>query len=986
MTTPIVGQTIRRVLLASTALAAGLASTTGTAVAQETGAEETEGDVVVVVGSQIAGAKPTEALAVTVLRQDEIDAIAATSGDDLFRSIPQLGAVEFNTTRTIGSINDARGDTASINLRALGTGNTLVLINGRRMVNHPGTQSENLVPVVTVNTNAIPVSGVSRVEVLLDGASAIYGSDAVAGVVNNVLKTDYEGFAAEIRAESEDGIESKEYSANFQWGLNFNDDRSNLSLFGSYLTRDPVFARERAFTAQADNSYRLPSDWQGETTAFRNDSATTPWGGFDRSPGTLVVDGVTVTGTDGEFHIQPDTLPGCLAALGNGLCIDNDSTVDAALRYNVNDEATVQSGVDRYNLFSFFNHEFDGGLQLFAEAGIYIADSELYRESAPQLGAVDVLVPASNYYNPFGPVGSPNRLPGYAGPAQGVDILLESYRPVDAGPRMIEVENIWTRVLGGLRGDVAGWDWESALLYTEANTTDMTNRVSNTAFLEALSRTTPDAYNPFNGGCLATPGTGDCTPTDAATIDDITVLVYRKDSTSLASWDAKVSRPDLFSMWAGDVGVAAGVEVRRETFEDDRDPRQDGSINYFDAPTNSETNDLQGNNPSLDTRGERDVQSAFVEFAIPLVSPENGIPLFQEVDLQLAARCEHYDTFGDVTKPKAALSWRPADFLLFRTAWSQGFRAPNLQQQFETGLQRSNNENDPVLGISYPVTSYRQDSLELTPEESENFSAGFVFEPTFLPASWGDISFTADYWEIEQTDVVGIFGADNHILLDFVLRQSGSFNPAVIRDVADPGQPAGEVLLVNDNYRNLEQREVKGVDLGFYYDLDGTSLGDFSFRINAAYLDTFFQDVSPQGQIINDAIADGLIPASFLVSGQGDLVKQEGRPEWRYSSSFTWRKGAFGAGWFTSFVGEVEDPAITRASDGAIWEIDSYQTQNAYVQYTHGDDTDTPTRFRFGVKNLTDEEPPLADTSFGYLGSIHSASGRSVYASVRKTF
>ena len=114
-----------------------------------------------VVGSQIVGAQPTDTLPVVVVGEKELDAIAASSGDDLFRSIPQLGDVSFNTSRTIGSLNDARGDTASINLRALGTGNTLVLLNGGRMVNHPGTQAENLVPVVTVNTTSIPTTGIT---------------------------------------------------------------------------------------------------------------------------------------------------------------------------------------------------------------------------------------------------------------------------------------------------------------------------------------------------------------------------------------------------------------------------------------------------------------------------------------------------------------------------------------------------------------------------------------------------------------------------------------------------------------------------------------------------------------------------------------------------------------------------------------------------------------------------------------------------------
>ncbi|MFN7030997.1 MAG: TonB-dependent receptor plug domain-containing protein, partial [Sphingopyxis sp.] len=155
--------------------------------------EQDSGEAIVVTGSQIKGADVAGALPLTLLNEQDIDAIAATSGDDLFRAIPQAGDVAFNESRDAGGINDARGDVASINLRALGTGNTLVLLNGRRMVLHPGTQSENLVPVQSVNTNTIPVTGVRRVEVLLDGAAAIYGSDAVAGVINTVLKDNFKG-------------------------------------------------------------------------------------------------------------------------------------------------------------------------------------------------------------------------------------------------------------------------------------------------------------------------------------------------------------------------------------------------------------------------------------------------------------------------------------------------------------------------------------------------------------------------------------------------------------------------------------------------------------------------------------------------------------------------------------------------------------------------------------------------------------------------
>jgi len=1027
-------------LMATTAIALAGAAVAQQAPPQAEPPEEGR-DVVIVVGSQIVGSQPTGALPVTVIGEDDLAAVAATSGDDLFRSIPQLGDVAFNTTRTVGSLNDARGDTASINLRALGTGNTLVLLNGRRMVNHPGTQAENLVPVVTVNTNSIPTVGVRRVEVLLDGASAIYGTDAVAGVVNTVLKDNIEGFTLDLTYGNEEGAGADELTASMEFGVSSPDGRTNVSVLGSYFTRDPIFARDRDFTSNSDLRSRLPADWASDTAAasFNRTSITSAWGIFDKvAPGNILVSGTAVTNNPaGQFHIQPNTLPGCLAQLGNGLCIDDTSTRDQVLRYDVNRNATVTNGVDRYNAFVFLNHEFDGGMELFAEAGVYLADSIGYRESAPMLGAVPIVVPSTNYYNPFGVVGSPNRLAGYTGPA--LDLYLgaapgggtAAYRPIDAGPRKTEVENLSSRILAGLRGDWEGWNWESALLYSMAASEDKENRISNTLFQQSLARNTPDAYNPFNGGCLTDLPGGDCTPSQIAAIQSFTVPVYRRNNTSIASWDFKVSRPDLLTLWAGDVGAAFGLEVRRETFKDDRDPRQDGTAMFTDIISGLTTIDLQGNNQTLDTTGERDVQSAYAEFQVPLVSPEMNIPFAQSVDMQLAVRHENFDTFGGVTKPKVALSWRPFDSLLFRSSWSEGFRAPNLQQQYETGLLRSNNRTDyirceaavrqaqanntpppvftttcPTASPASPVISNRQGSAALQPEESTNTTFGLVFEPTFIPEEWGAFTFTADWWRVEQTNVIGIFGDQNHILLDYVLRQAagcntnpqpaGCFNSAVIRNAPDAGDdaafagtglaPAGDIVLVDDNYLNLDQRTVEGVDLGMYYEINNTAIGDFSFRINAAYLDKFFQDVSPAGLIINDASAAGDIPSQLSVAGQGNLVRDYGRPEWRYTSALTWRMNEWGGGWFTSYVGDVFDDQIVNSVTNQQWIIEDYQTHNLYLQYEFDYDSNSPTRLRFGMRNITDEIPPLAATNYGYLGDLHSPQGRFVYVNVRKSF
>ncbi|WP_217272229.1 TonB-dependent siderophore receptor [Sphingopyxis sp. BSNA05] len=218
------------------------ATGTGTAFAQEIAAQDAaaqdvaiDENVIVVTGSQIKGAKIDDILPVTVLDEVAIEATGADSGDDLFRAIPQAGTVEFNDQSSqSNSPNAARGDIASINLRGLGTGNTLLLINGRRMVLNPGFQTELFVPVVSSDTNEIAPGAVRRIEVLRDGASALYGADAVAGVVNTILKDNLDG--GFLRANYAASMGTSLYNSSIRggYGFDFNEGRSNLTLYGYY--------------------------------------------------------------------------------------------------------------------------------------------------------------------------------------------------------------------------------------------------------------------------------------------------------------------------------------------------------------------------------------------------------------------------------------------------------------------------------------------------------------------------------------------------------------------------------------------------------------------------------------------------------------------------------------------------------------------------------------------------------------------------------
>lgn len=1007
-----------------TSLMGGISLLASASAAMAQDAPQAEGqadDEIVVIGSQIKGADIAGSLPVTVLGEQDIDAIAATNGDELFRAIPQAGDVAFNESRDAGGINDARGDVASINLRALGTGNTLVLLNGRRMVLHPGTQSENLVPVQSVNTNTIPVLGVRRVEVLLDGAAAVYGSDAVAGVINTVLKDNFNGLRVSGEYSLTDDSDQQEYELSFEAGHTFNDGRTNVSLFGSFNHRDPLYARERRNSRSADlRPLVAGTPFEGDSD-FDNTSVDSIWGEFQRLTGSYArsttaaqVNGTTLT-TSGIFHIQPDTNDGCIAPTQYaGTCWDNSSlstaSTDNNLKYDINDPRTILGRNNRLNLFGFFNHEFDSGLEFYAEAGWYHAKFQSIREQETALASQRLIIPANGYWNPFGPVGSPNRIPGLTGVAAGgVPIELIDYRPVDAGPLVVNVKNDTTRFLAGFRGDLLGFDFDTAALYSKAKTTDKMRTVSLSLFQEALSRTDATAYNPFNGGDPLNPGRLDSTPNPQSVIDSFMVDIGRASTTELFLADFKLSKNDLFTLPGGRVGIAAGVEFRHETFKDDRDDRLDGTIFFTALDGSSNGSDTMGASPTPDSKGSRDVLSAYLEFAVPLVSPEMRVPLIHSLDLQLAGRAESYQGFSSVAKPKVALSWYPVPNLQFRGSWSQSFRAPNLPQLFENGIQRSNTRTDWVrceadlranritnfddCTQSQGIVSNRSGSKELRPETAENLSLGGTFQLNMGAA--GRLTLTTDYWEIRQKNVIGLFGDSNALILDYLLRLQGSSNPNVER--VDPTQadiddfagtgiaPVGDVIQVIDNYTNLSPRKVRGIDFGLYYQVRDTGIGEFNLRLNAARLLEFYQTPGPMQQSLIDAQGAGDIDPTIIIAGAEDLIEQNGRPKWRGSASLSWRYKGWGAGWFASYVGPVSDTSASLA-DGTRFRVKDFTSHSVYVQYEAEKGLLEDTRFRVGVRNLFNKLAPLSDQTYGYIGDLYSNRGRQFYASISKRF
>ncbi len=980
------------------ALAVGVAAAV---IGVNTASAQQEVEEIIVVGSQIRGAAINDALAVSVFNSDDIDILGVAGGDELLASIPENGQNFFGTSDLGGGVNGARGDVGSVNLRSLGTGNTLMLLNGRRMVNMATFQTEivggSFVPVNSANSNHLPVFGLDRVEVLRDGASAIYGADAVAGVVNTVTKDNFEGFTVRVRQTEYDHMPRNDSSIGIEWGDVFNGGRTSVGVFARHYTRDRVRASDDARWADADFRSRFPEGSTYNTsTVFRNDSANSLFGQFDiagsvGSSNSLRVN--DVVDSSGEFEVFPIGSPQCAGGFdtGYGTCMVEDG--QGTVRYNLNEVRDMSPDISRSTFFAYLTHEINDNLEFFADAYYYDSSSNRSINPSTSLSAARLRVGAENYWNPLGPVGSPNRLPdsivGSDLPPQGLELIIDNYRFAEV-PRIVNNDGDAYRFLGGLRGVVGDWDWETAVVYSEATRDDITsNRVSNRLITEALFDSSPNAYNPFSGGVNSN-------------LERALVDVFRKGETSLASYDLKFSNAELFELPAGPVGMLVGYEIRREDYVDDRDPRLDGTIDFvdFEGEGYPFTSDVVNSSPTPDGSGSRTTNSLFGELQIPVL---------ENLDVQLAARYENFSDVGDTTVGKFAFGWSPIEQFMLRGSISTAFRAPNLITINEQFVARTNTRDDWVCfyGVDqgsvpednsfsdcdYGIQRQATGSTSLESEESLNTSIGFVWDPI------DSLTLTFDYWTIEKDGTIGLFGEENHILVDLVTRLAAGTsncaavqgNPAVLRGAItddsvevqgflDAGLcPVGEVTAIQDTYANLDTRTLEGFDVGIYWNYD-TDFGQFSFKWNGSFIEEFEQEPGGLTGVVQQA-KDNDSTIVYPIAGIGDLLNFNGNQDFRSTASLTFRRD----NWNISVSSNTVGSYFQLLSNGDRFNVPSMERYNIKADYAF-DISGIDSRIRLGVNNFTDERAPLYDRSFGFDDDSHSDWGVYYYADLMMRF
>jgi hypothetical protein len=455
------------------------------------------------------------------------------------------------------------------------------------------------------------------------------------------------------------------------------------------------------------------------------------------------------------------------------------------------------------------------------------------------------------------------------------------------------------------------------------------------------------------------------------------------------------------SLPAGSVAMLLGFEMRKETYQDDRDDRLDGTIQYTSLVTGYGfpfVGDILGSSPTADTSGERTTKSVFAEFQIPLSS---------KVESQLAIRHESPDDVEASTVGKFAIGWDAAEDLLVRASTSTSFRVPNLIQENQLYVPRQGSITDAVgkfvgandpLDDSYSMQSFRLRNPDLLPEDSTNKSMGFVY----TPSSVNGLTITFDKWQIRKENTIVLLGRTNALVNDLLLRLnygpnncSAFSNPNVIRLAADydAGEtanftaagicPAGEAQIVYDPYTNAATRLLAGTDIGIYYDVE-TNFGDFKFTINRANTDKFEQSGTNSYAPLAAAVSAGTLPADVTLSGFGDLRGLDGNYTEKTTIKGSYRLGNWGVQVSSLEKGEFYQNSET-LSDGTRYMIPSMRVVNASVYYKF-DLGDSKARVKFAVKNIDDERAPLADRFYGFYSDAHQDYGRNYYLDFKVSF
>ena len=981
-----------------TALAFAL--TTASALAQSApkpsaaaGGEETiKLEAFSVTGSNIKRLETENVLPLTVISPGEMEVRDASQPADLLTALPQVTGMPGNESAVAGAT--ARGDNATISLRGIPSSNTLILLNGRRLAPHPISQSEAGTPTLSVNVNQLPNRGIDHIDVLRDGASSVYGTDAVAGVVNYQMQRRFRGTEIALRYGETKYHDGDEFRATVTHGLDFAQGKGHLVVVADFYNRQAMYSRNRPFGNNPDNSGRAPAPWNVSTdTTFNLLSTSSSYGSF--LLGTVTATDPTFGNVTGFTGSRPTGVPTTFASTtglmvivpvaGGGATFASATPTRTATGpghdYYWNNSAYrhIQPQSTRGNVFTSGEYELNGRITAFADLSMYQAHSIAYREPDAYSQSTDgfMIVPVTNPYKPFGnrfwsPTGAPNAdgTPRLTGTPSAVSITNKRF--TDFATRTDYVTDSVYRGVAGLRGKVfETWSWEAAVLYSAARGIEYEAGATRRSLLAvALNQTDPaKAFNPFTRTFAVQNNTlvvtGDYTNPQSV-VSTFQAPFIRNGITKLGSGDFRANG-DVLSLWGGNkLGGAFGGEFRYEAYDDFRPPY--AGLNPPGSGLDPTGDDFVSFSPNSDTHANRHVGALYAEAVAPLVGNQFKLPLVQSLDLSASARYENYSDFGSTTKPKYGVNWKPASWVLVRGSYNQGFHAPNIAQLFTGTLVRTLTSSTDayrsiVTGLATDGPSNRRSvaagNPNLRPETSTGKSAGIVIE---VPKVKG-LSISLDYWEIQQKDVIASGGGATGITDDSAALQ------AATQAALAAGQSIGAIDLGSGtaNYKgdaSVVRLPVTQADKDAFAAYNSSrapgnqraAVGAIAY-VNASYynraqefVNGFDLDVNyrlPQmaiGQFTFDSAWTYLNDFHAYTSAVATRTEYRGTnnsnvggatPIWRGTTSVSWRHKQWGAGFGMYYIGRYLDGGATTSK--TTWDalgnptyIDSVFTSGVY--------------------------------------------------------
>ena len=914
-------------------------------VAQAEPAQGGNVEELLITGSRIKRKSIATAAPITVVSKEDLLASGRTTIAEILQRLPvNSGAINIQ-------VNNGGTGASTINLRGLGAARTLVLVNGRRFV--PGGQGAN----AAVDLNSIPVSIIERVELLKDGASAIYGSDAISGVVNIITRRDFEGVEANAYSALSQRGDGRIYQIDATAGAS--SEKGNVVFSALFLDQQPTFAGDRDFS-DTPRSFNF-GDWDDAGRPDDFEPFINPFGGNSSAPpqGNII-----------DRSNEPGNAAWDATGCAGGACFNDPVTGwDQPLNtYNFQPENYVLTPSRRMSLYAQGQYDVSEYFGVFFESSFTNRASEQLLAPTPLFTITEGLtVSAENRFNPF-----------------GRDFTDVRRRLIEVGNRVFSQDSNTFRVVFGAQGrlpDVGplyDWRWDAYGNFGRTETTnEIGGRLNSTRFQNAIG---PDS------GC-----TGACVPLDLFSgqggitqdmIDYLTFTGVERGFTEQNVIAANIGGP-LFEIVEGDpVALAFGYEFRRELGANVPNPL-------------AVSGEATGNSREI-IEGSFEVHAGYAELSVPLV---RNVPGFHALELNAAGRFVDFNTFGSNFSGKVGIRWNPIEYIGLRGTYSTAFRAPNISNLFSgradsfpaltdpcssvTGVGSLQNPTvaancqadgfpDGVLDPNTQLRTQVGGNPDLDPETATIITGGIVLEDTFIKG----LTASLDYYNIDIDDAISTIGSDV-ILASCYESADRQFCELIQRG------SSGTIENIIDTLTNVGGFKASGLDFDIRYQSPNTDFGRFGIGLEGVVLFEFEQ----------------ILASGFAQSFVGNFDAGFSNQDYRLNWYMRWAMDFLNAGMNFRFLpGIVEcgregsdQPCNSERAPGVEAPVERPVDSYFYMDIFAGVDVETPlgrTNVTVGINNLTDAEPPFIAS--GFIAETDALAfdliGRSFYARISQRF